>query len=256
MKQAIVVVSFGTSIPDARNSIDAVEEALKKVSGRDFFHAFTSPTIRKILLKRGEKIEGLEEVLHQVASMGYEDVVVQPTHLLYGIEYDKIKHTVDEFRGQFKKISLGKPLIADTQDLQDLAAYILQSYPLEDGALVLMGHGTTHFANMTYPAFQTALQLQGGKNIFVGTVEGWPGLDEVIVQLKNSTVKRVRLVPLMLVAGDHAKNDMAGENGWKSRIEAEGFQVSCCMKGLGESEYIQKMYSEKLKRLLEEEYVL
>lgn len=251
MKQAIVVVSFGTSVPEARNSIEAVETALKQISGRDFFRAFTSPTIRRILQKRGEHIEGLEETLGQLVSTGYEDVVVQPTHLLYGIEYDKIQDTVNGFRERFRKICLGKPLLADADDLLKLADGILESYPPGDGALVLMGHGTAHFANMTYPAFQTALRLRGGKNAFVGTVEGWPGLDEVIVQLKDSGVKKVQLVPLMLVAGDHAKNDMAGEDGWSARLQTEGFQVSCRMNGLGELSCVQRMYAQRLSRLLE-----
>lgn len=256
MKKALLVLSFGTSVPAARKSITAVEEALKAVSDRDFFRAFTSPTIRRILARKGETVWSLPEALEALAEMGYADVAIQPTHLLYGYEYDNIRETVTQWKERFPMLRLGQPLLATQEDLFHLADCVTKAYAPEDGVLVLMGHGTAHFANMVYPAFQTVLCSRGYENVLVGTVEGWPGLDEVQAGLQALGKKQVLLAPLMLVAGDHALNDMAGEDGWKGQLEQAGFQVSCIMEGLGMLEQVQEMYAAKCKALLENEHGL
>ena len=158
MKKALLVLSFGTSVPAARKSIFAVEEALKAVSDRDFFRAFTSPTIRRILARKGETVWSLPEALEALEEMGYADVAIQPTHLLYGYEYDNIRETVTQWNGRFPVLRLGQPLLATQEDLFCLADCVTKAYAPEEGALVLMGHGTAHFANMVYPAFQTVLR--------------------------------------------------------------------------------------------------
>jgi sirohydrochlorin cobaltochelatase len=123
-------------------------------------------------------------------------------------------------------------------------------YPREEGgAVVLMGHGTEHFANAVYPALQTALRLAGREDVLVGTVEGWPGLEDVVRQLAPEGPRHIRLAPLMLVAGEHARSDMAGE--WKGRLEAAGHTVQCAFTGLGELPWVQEMYQERLTALLE-----
>lgn len=256
MKKALLVLSFGTSVPAARKSIFAVEEALKAVSDRDFFRAFTSPTIRRILTRKGETVWSLPEALEALEEMGYEDVAIQPTHLLYGYEYDNTRETVTQWNGRFPVLRLGQPLLATQEDLFHLADCVTKAYAPEDGVLVLMGHGTAHFANMVYPAFQTVLRSRGYENVLVGTVEGWPDFDQVQAGLQAMGKKQVLLAPLMLVAGDHALNDMAGEDGWKGQLEQSGFQVSCIMEGLGILKPVQEMYAAKCKALLENEHGL
>lgn len=253
MKQALIIVSFGTSVPAARKSIADVEEALTYVMpGADCFTAMTSPTIRRILKKRGETVFSLEELLEKLAPEGYERVIVQPTHLLYGFEYDKIQETVRSFADRFPALTLGKPLLAGTEDLLALAECLKEEYAPGEEALVLMGHGTEHFANMVYPAFQTTLRLMDYPGAYVGTVEGWPDIDRIIGQLKADHRQKALLVPMMLVAGDHACNDMAGDDpdSWKSRLEAEGIQVRCHMQGLGVLPQVQNLYCRHLKELL------
>lgn len=253
MKQALLVVSFGTSVAQTRACITAVEDVLlEQAPDRDFFRAFTSPTIRRKLAQRGEDILSLKEALEQIEAMGYQDVIVQPTHMLYGIEYDKIKKTADWFAFRFAHFVLGKPLMADTEDLHYLAHCLMQHYPAQpEEATVFMGHGTEHFANAVYPALQTAFSLAGRKDIFVGTVEGWPGFADVRAQVAGQ-YKKAHLIPLMLVAGDHACNDMAGEDedSWKSQLEADGVQVRCTMRGLGEMEDVRLLYRKHMQELL------
>lgn len=253
MKQALLAVSFGTSVPEARQSITCVEQALAAAApGREFARAFTSPTIRRILAKRGETVQSLAQALEALAAAGYSDVAVQPTHLLYGIEYDKMKETAAAFAPRFARLRFGRPLAADAADLQALAACVWQAYAPQEGALVLLGHGTEHFANMVYPALQTALRLQGAGNVFVGTVEGWPAFADVLAQLQAGGFRTVTLAPLMLVAGDHACHDMAGPDpeSWKSRLEAAGLTVRCRMQGLGLLPGVQALYAAHLKELL------
>lgn len=253
MKQALIVVSFGTSVPSAQKNIADVEEALAGVmTGADIFTALTSPTIRRKLRSQGREVFGLEEVLERLAPGSYDRVVVQPTHLLYGFEYDRIRETVAAFAGRFPQLLLGKPLLAGTEDLHAMAAILKEEYPPSQEALVLMGHGTEHFANMVYPAFQTVLKLDGFSGAYVGTVEGWPSIDDVIRQLHADGRKSVLLVPMMLVAGDHACNDMAGPDpdSWKSRLEAEGFTVRCHMQGLGGLTAMQSLYCRHLQDLI------
>ena len=129
------------------------------------------------------------------------------------------------------------------------AKAVLAHYPVTKGALLLMGHGTAHIANMIYPAMQTAFRILGADNVFVGTVEGWPELSDVIHQLKRGGFKKVELAPFMLVAGDHAGNDMAGNTAgsWKNILKAEGFEVSCHMEGIGQWQEIGEMYARKAK---------
>ena len=253
MKQALIVVSFGTSVPHARESITAVEDVLRQAApNRDFYRAFTSPTIRRILSGRGELILGLPELLEQLQREGYGDVVIQPTHFLYGIEYDKLRDTVSEYSLRFSRMTLGKPLLCGTEALRTLAGILAQMYGQAQSAVVLLGHGSEHYANLTYPAMQTALHLAGLRNAYVGTVEGWPGFDEVLAQLQSGDWREVLLVPMMLVAGDHALNDMAGaeEDSWKSRLEAQGFSVRCHMSGLGMLPGVQQLYRTHLEEIL------
>lgn len=251
MNQAIVITSFGTSVPEARIGITAVEEALADAAA-DYtcIRAFTSPTIRRILADRGEMIPGLTEALQRLASEGMQKVIVQPTHLLYGYEYDKLKAEAEALGDCFEWLTVGRPLLADSEDIQKFAARLSEDSPSAAGeAYVFMGHGTEHFANAVYPALQTALHLLGRDDIYIGTVEGWPGLRDILCMLGVDSPRRVRLQPLMLVAGDHARNDMDIE--WKKHLEQAGHSVICSFTGLGERAWVQEMYRKHLEDFLQ-----
>ena len=150
---------------------------------------------------------------------------------------------------RFETLLIGCPLLADNDDLQRFARQLSQNHPAADGAVtVFMGHGTEHFANAAYPALQTALHLMGRYDLLIGIVEGWPGLDDILRQLEQGGPRKVRLLPLMLVAGDHARNDM--DKDWKARLEAAGHTVTCSFTGLGQLPWVQEMYRERLVKLL------
>lgn len=247
MKKTLLCVSFGTSVESARASIQAVEDTLRDaLPAYTFARAFTSPTIRKILESRGEKIPSLPQVLEEVKG---GKLVVQPTHLLYGFEYEQIEAQVKASADQFDEVLLGKPLLAGTEDLQRIAQVLCRAYPQASGsALLLMGHGTAHFAGVVYPALQAIFQSMGRSDIYIATVEGWPTLDEVLPRLSAKGIQSAKLVPLMLVAGNHALNDMAGEqqDSWKNRLATAGIQTNCVLQGLGTLSGVRDMYREHL----------
>lgn len=256
MKKAVVCVSFGTSVPAGRENIAAVENVLRQsAQDRVFISAFTSPTIRRILRERGENVYSVVEALEALCRQGVTEVLVQPTHILCGHEYDKLKREAEGWRDKFESLRIGRPLLTDTDDLQTLAAGLSAAYPVQVGeTLVLFGHGTDHAADLVYPALQTAFRLAGRPDVLIGTVEGWPAFEDVLAQLKSRNGTSVHLVPLMLVAGDHALNDMAGEDpeSWKSRLEAEGFTVRTTLRGLGLLPAVQNMYCAHLEEDLRE----
>lgn len=257
MKKAVVCVSFGTSVPAARKNITAVEDVLRQSAhGGIFISAFTSSIIRRILKERGEAVYSVAEALEELWKQGVTEVLVQPTHILCGHEYDKLKREAETWRDRFEKLRVGRPLLADTEDLRALAAVLSAAYPPQTGeTLVLFGHGTDHTANMVYPALQTAFHLAGRPDVLVGTVEGWPAFEDVLAQIKSREERGVHLVPLMLVAGDHALNDMAGggPDSWKSRLEAEGFTVRATLRGLGVMPAVQNLYRTHLEEDLRED---
>lgn len=254
MKQALLAVSYGTAVPQARTSIEAVERALREeLPARDFFRAFTGTAIRQRLDRLGERVPSPEEMLAQLREMGYTDVLVQPTHLLYGSEYDALRETVSGFSGSFARLSLGRPLLAESEDLHMLASALMDAHRTED-ALVLVGHGTGYPAGMVYPALQTAFRLQGCENAYVGTIKGWPDMADVSRQLRRDGQRKVLLAPLMLSAGGHALRDITGdgEGSWKCRLESEGFAVRCHTEGLGMLGKVQEMYAKHLRQLEQE----
>ena len=194
----------------------------------------------------------------QVAALreqGVTEVLVQPTHILRGHEYDRLQREAEAWRDRFETLRVGKPLLADTEDLRTLSAALSAAYPPRaEETLMLIGHGTDHAADMTYSALQTAFRLLGRTDVLVGTVEGWPAFDEVLAQLRQRWGSSVHLVPLLLVAGDHARNDMAGSgpDSWRSRLEAEGYTVRVTLRGLGLLPAVRELYRTHLVRALEE----
>lgn len=251
---ALLCVSFGTSVDSARESIAAVEAALAAAAPeRLFARAYTSGIIRRVLAGRGETVPGVAEALEALAAGGVRRVLVQPTHLLAGNEYEKIRREMAPLRGRFAALELGEPLLAAPSDGEALAAALDGAYPPVEGeTLVLFGHGTDHAANGAYPALQAVFCRRGRGDVLVGTVEGRPAFSEVRARLAAQGGRRVHLVPLMLVAGDHAANDMAGPGpeSWRTRLEAEGWTVRATVRGLGMLPAVQALYVDHLRRAL------
>ncbi|MFQ7002585.1 MAG: sirohydrochlorin cobaltochelatase [Ruthenibacterium lactatiformans] len=253
MKQALLVVSFGTSVPRARQDIEAVERVLA-AGARACVPAARTPARRSAASwPNGESpCPACPRRWRRLRPRGGGcGGAAHPSAVR--LEYDKLKADAAAFAGRFARLALGRPLAADSESLRALAACMVRRFGQpEGGALVLLGHGTEHFANMVYPAMQTALRLAGGRRAYMGTVEGWPGFDEVLAQLKEDGCGQALLVPFMLVAGDHALNDMAGDGpkSWKSRLEAAGVGVRCRMRGLGALPEVQALYGARLREIV------
>ena len=231
-KKALLVVSFGTSFDEALPAIVNIEETCKKAFPEyDFFRAFTSGMIiRKLKKTRQQIIHSPEEIMEQLAGAGYEEVICQPTHIINGMEYEKMMNMLAPYKAKIPLIRVGTPLLTEEEDYKKACEIVMKEIKLpmaEDEAFVLMGHGTEHFANSAYCQFENMLRDLGYENTYVGTVEGFPGLDYVIRRLKLRQIKKVYLMPLMIVAGDHARNDLAGaeEDSWDSILKAEGFET-------------------------------
>lgn len=250
-KKAVLVVSFGTSYNESREkTIGAVEAKVAEAfPDYDQKRAFTSQTIIDKLADRdNEVIDNVTQAMDKLVEEGYGSVVIQPTHVMNGKEYDEMKELTAPYEDKLS-IKYGTPLLTSSEDYEELANAIISETPQvsEEGtAVVLMGHGTEHFANATYAALDYRFKALGYDNIFVGTVEGYPDLDKVKTDLAELNPKKVVLLPLMIVAGDHATNDMAGdeEDSWKTQLKKEGYEVECVLKGLGEYAEIQDMFVE------------
>lgn len=250
-RKAILVVSFGTSHEDSRKkTIEAIEQKIaEEFKEYKIYRAFTSKMIIKKLEKSGLHIMTVEEALEQMKADGIKELIVQPTHVINGIENDEMMEAIKAAAKNFQSVAIGSPLLNDTRDYKKLAKAVVEDNPVsEDEILMLMGHGTSHYSNSAYPALEYVFKEMGYSNILVGTVEGYPSFEEAVKQLEKTNKKKVTLLPLMIVAGDHANNDMAGEeDSWRSRLEQDGYQVACRMKGLGELESVQEQFIEHIK---------
>ena len=234
MKKGILIVSFGTSHLDTLEKTIAVieREAAEKFPRAGVYRAFTSSVIiRKLKRTAGLAVDTVGEALERMAADGVEEVIVQPTHIINGIENDAMMESLMEHMGLFRQIRAGKPLLSTVDDYKKSVHAVMTETELDpDEMLVLMGHG----------------------QVLVGTVESFPELNNVMARLEISGKKKAVLMPFMLVAGDHAKNDMAGEeDSWKSRLEEEGYEVRVILKGLGELEGIRKIFLEHIEEAAE-----
>lgn len=247
-KRGILVVSFGTSHNDTREvTIDAIERDIQEAYPQEkVYRAWTSKMIMAKVLKRdGVKIMNVTEAMEQMKADGVTDVIVQPTHVMNGLENDWMKEDALKFQQDFSSIQFGNPLLTTMEDNEAVIEAIADEFSdLEEGeALVLMGHGTTHYANSVYAALDYAFKDKGHKNIFLGTVEAYPSMESIMRLVEASGAKKVRLAPFMIVAGDHAKNDLSGEDedSWYNQFKSAGYEVTCVLKGLGEYPSIRKM---------------
>ena len=252
-EQGILIVSFGTTNKNAEEkSIIALECYIReRYENCKIIHAYTSSIIRKILKKRGETIYSMEEAFDVFLEEGINKVSVLPTHLIYGEEYEKIQSVVDSYQMKFNQIKLGAPLLKDAQDMKTIANILQTEYPMgEEECLVLMGHGTEHYCNTVYAAMEYTCHEQGSKHMFVGTVEAYPEIDVVIKKVKENNYKKATLIPFMFVAGDHAINDMAGEDerSWVNQMRKHGINAMTVLKGLGEYERIKELYCSHIEK--------
>ena len=268
----ILVVSFGTSFNDSRaEDIGGVEKALQAAyPDWSVRRAFTAQIIiNHVQARDDEKIDNMDQALERAVDNGVKNLVVQPTHLMHGAEYDELTEAVENYKDKFESVKIAEPLLgevgADETAINEDKAAVAEAITAEavktagfdsldaakeDGtAFVFMGHGTSHTAKISYSQMQAQMENLGYENVFIGTVEGEPedtACEAVIEKLKNAGYKKVILRPLMVVAGDHANNDMAGDDddSWKSQFEASGAfdSIDTQIAGLGEIDAIQQLY--------------
>ena len=266
----LLVVSFGTSFNDSRVAdIKGIEDALQEANPDwSVRRAFTAQIIiNHIQARDGEKIDNMTQALDRAVANGVKNLVVQPTHLMHGAEYDEMCEAIEAYKDQFESVSIAEPMLGEVgsdatvinADKEAVAKAITAAAVSEAGfesleaakdagtAFVFMGHGTAHVAKVTYSQMQTQMQNLGYENVFIGTVEGEPeetSAEAVIEAVKAAGYTNVVLRPLMVVAGDHANNDMAGsdDDSWKTLFEAAGFTVDCQIHGLGEIADVQALY--------------
>lgn len=255
--KGILTVSFGTTVNETREkTISALEHAIKE-NFNECVHetAISSSFIQKILAKRGQNYNNVEQAIEKLFALGVQELYVQPTHLICGEEYDKIVRQAMQHSHKFVTIKIGKPLLSASRDLCTVAEIIASTTPCESNeCLILIGHGTEHFANAIYPAMDYVFKQMGYNHVFVGAVEGYPSANMAIDFAKKSGYTKAVFAPMMLVAGDHALNDMSGndDDSWVNIAKAAGMQVRCCLRGLGEIPQIREVYIEHLKAIVEE----
>ena len=269
-EKELLVVSFGTSFNDSRVAdIKSIEDALQEANPDwSVRRAFTAQIIiNHIQARDGEKIDNMEQALERAVANGVKQLVVQPTHLMHGAEYDEMCDAIDKVRDKFESVEIAEPMLGEVgsdatvinTDKEAVAKAVVAAALSESGyestaaakeagvAYVLMGHGTAHVAKVTYSQMATQMDKLGYENVFIGTVEGEPedtSCEAVIAAVKEAGYTTVVLRPLMVVAGDHANNDMAGadEDSWKTMFEAAGFTVNCQISGLGRIADVQALY--------------
>ena len=269
-EKELLVVSFGTSFNDSRVAdIKSIEDALQAANPDwSVRRAFTAQIIiNHIQARDGEKIDNMEQALERAVANGVKQLVVQPTHLMHGAEYDEMCAAIDKVRDKFESVEIAEPMLGEVgndatvinADKEAVAKAVVSAALSESGyestaaakeagvAYVLMGHGTAHVAKVTYSQMATQMDKLGYENVFIGTVEGEPedtSCEAVIAAVKEAGYTTVVLRPLMVVAGDHANNDMAGadEDSWKTMFEAAGLTVNCQISGLGRIADVQALY--------------
>lgn len=278
----LLVVSFGTSFNDSRaTDIGGIEKALQEANPDwSVRRAFTAQIIiNHVQARDGEKIDNMDQALERAVNNGVKNLVVQPTHLMHGAEYDELSEAVENYKDKFESVKIAEPLLGEvgsdetvinadkeavakaiTEEAVKAAEYdSLEAAEADGTAFVFMGHGTSHVANVSYNQMQTQMEQLGYKNVFIGTVEGEPedtACEAVIDKIKEAGYKKVILRPLMVVAGDHANNDMAGDDddSWKSQFEASGAfdSIETQIEGLGRIPAVQQIYVEHTKAAIEQ----
>ena len=257
-EKELLVVSFGTSYNDSRRlTIGAIESALQEAfPDWSVRRAFTSQIIIDHVMQRdGEAIDNVREALDRAANNGVKTLLVQPTHLMHGFEYNDLKNELAEYADAFDKIVLAEPLLNIDRDFDMVAEALVAAtadYDNGETAICFMGHGTEAESNEVYAKMQTILTEAGCEHTYIGTVEATPSVEDVLKQVQAGSYKRVVLRPLMIVAGDHANNDMAGDepDSWKSVFTGAGYEVKCVVEGLGQLPAIRELIVEHTREAM------
>ncbi len=259
-EKELLVVSFGTSYNDSRRlTIGAIEKKLaEEFPDYSVRRAFTSQIIIDHVLSRDNvKIDNVKEALDRAVANNVKTLVVQPTHLMKdGLEYTDLVNEIADYADAFEHLEIAEPLLTEDADFEAVAAAITEAtaqYDDGETAICFMGHGTEAESNMVYSKMQTLLTDRGFANYYVGTVEASPSLEDLLALVKQGSYKKVVLTPLMVVAGDHANNDMAGDEdgSWKKEFENAGYEVECILQGLGENEAIRSIYADHARAAIE-----
>ncbi len=276
-QRLLLAVSFGTSFADTREkTIGAIERRLEeRFPDCTVQRCFTSRMIRKKLLERdGLKIYSPEEAMRNAQEKGIRELIVQPLYLMHGFEHRRLMEAVREAAPSFDKLAVGKPLLSDDTDFSTIADAILRNLPApeSDTAVVLMGHGNEKKTrripentkaeimsardiqdNAVFTGLQQSLRKAGADNYFVATVEGEPEISDILPVIKERGFRKVILAPFMVVAGDHARNDLAGEDedSWKNIFTRSGFQAETVLRGIGEWEEVQDLFAAHAAQCME-----
>ena len=266
MKKAILITSFGTSYEDTRiKTLDAIENRIREEFGNEYEvrRAYTSNRIIKKLRERdGILIDTPSEAIEKLKNEDFEKVIVQPTHIIPGKEYEYIKeYMTHNFKGDFKKLSVGRPLLYFKCEEEGLDDYlevveVLAEEINKHENIIFMGHGSNHTVTESYGFLEDVIRKQGFKNAYVATIEGYPTLHRAIQSLEEKGAEEVTLMPFLIVAGNHVRNDMASDekNSWKSILESKGFKVNIVLKGLGEYKGVQDIFVNRVRDAINEEF--
>lgn len=261
--KALLVVSFGTTHDDTRvKTIEKIEqEAREAFKDYKFYRAWTSGIIISRMKKRNFFVDNMEEAMQRIISDGNKELIVLNTHIINGIESDKMLAHINKYRQNFDSIKVNSALLTDDKDYEGVikvfANQIAEDVKKEldidivndkEFAVVLMGHGSAHYTNASYAALDYRFKSKGYDNFYIANVEGYPYIEDVIPMLENKNYKKVFLMPFMIVAGEHAKEDMAGdeEDSYKSILKSKGYEVKYLLKGIGEYKEIRELFIRKV----------
>lgn len=255
MKKAILLVSFGTSYPDARKrSLECIYRDLSEVDRQiPVYQAYTSGVIIEKLSCQGIQIPTVEEAVSEALADGIDSLYVIASHMIPGYEYQKMLKLLDQYCMKLKELRVATPILNEEEDCKKLVPILCDMLKIQSGQeYILMGHGTEDAANIRYEQMNQALRDAGYENVRIASVEARPDLEDAVkIIQKQSGVERVILHPFMVVAGDHANNDMAGdEDSYVTRLHKLGYQTQAVVKGLGEYPQFRKIYVDKLVQLM------
>ncbi|MFO7802384.1 MAG: sirohydrochlorin cobaltochelatase [Desulfovermiculus sp.] len=258
-KVGILLVAFGSSYPQAQVAFENIEDQVQKAfPGKPVCWAYTSQKIRRKMAKEGEDLDSPAQALADMQDEGFTHVAVQSLHTIAGAEFHDLQSVVNGFAsmsGGFEEIMLGYPLLATPHDLEHVHQAMLENIPAErkkDEAVIFMGHGTYHPSNAFYQAVAFELQ-QDDPNVYMGTIGGPPGLEEIVADLEQKDIQKAYLMPFMSVAGDHVRNDMAGDgpDSWKSLLNEAGIKSEPVLKGTAEYDNLVDIWVDHLKGVME-----
>ena len=255
MKKAILSVTYGST---DKAQIESTIERVEKLYRREFpdseiFRAFTSRHVISSLAKNGVHVDDVGEALERLQNAGYDEVFIQPTHIICGGEYDGILESAEKVKDRFSVISVGKPLLNSEDDNEFILDFFEHELASTNRALVLMGHGSEHPDNIKYAKLQETAKRLGYNDIFVMTLEASPSVQDVIPMIRETGYSKLLLTPLLFGAAGHARRDMAGDQpeSVASVLRAAGFEVECLVKGLGEYDAIAELYAKHLRQAVE-----